>query len=321
MEEQNDTTQTIERVLVTGGAGFIGSHTCDRLLALGKTVLAADDLSTGHRSNLADAEQHENFAFRETDVADTAALADIFADFRPQAVVHLAALVSVPLGEAEPGRNFHLNVVATQAVADAARTAGTERIVFASSAAVYGNSDALPLAENGETVPISQYGAAKLMSEKLLHAYQVSYGLEATCFRFFNVYGPRQDPSSPYSGVVSIFADRYRAGQAVTVNGDGKQSRDFIFVKDLAKAIAASVTDASLPGGVYNLCTGKSTTLLDLIDILQEDYPKVAAPTFGEERTGDIKHSLGNPGSARDGLGVAADMPFADGIRELLASL
>jgi UDP-glucose 4-epimerase len=325
MEEQSDTpTDTptdIQRVLVTGGAGFIGSHTCDRLLAMGKEVLAVDDLSTGHLSNLADAQTHDRFTFREADVADPEQTASAFDDFEPDAVVHLAALVSVPLGESERAKNFRLNVAATQAVADAARTAVTQRIVFASSAAVYGNSNALPLVEDGATVPISQYGAAKLMSEQLLAAYATSYGLAATCFRFFNVYGPRQDPSSPYSGVVSIFADRYRAGQSVTVNGDGKQSRDFIFVKDLAKAVAESAVDPTLPGGVYNLCTGNSTTLLDLIDILQEDYPEVAAPTFGPDRAGDIKHSLGNPGAAKSCLAVENNTPFANGIRELLASL
>ena len=321
MEDQSTASPGIERVLVTGGAGFIGSHTCDRLLALGKTVLAVDDLSTGHRSNLADALENPNFELREIDVADPESTNAVVADFKPDAIVHLAALVSVPLGEADPEKNFRLNVAATQSAANAARAAGTQRIVFASSAAVYGNSDALPLEEDGLTVPISQYGAAKLMSEKLLGAYATSYGLTTTCFRFFNVYGPRQDPSSPYSGVVSIFADRYRAGNPVTVHGDGKQSRDFIFVKDLAKAVAASATNTALPGGVYNLCTGNSTTLLDLITILSEDYPAVAAPTFGEDRAGDIKHSLGNPSAAKANLGVDNATPFADGIRELLASL
>ena len=321
MEDQSDPQPAIQRVLVTGGAGFIGSHTCDRLLALGKTVLAIDDLSTGHRKNLGDATENADFSLAEADVANPDALAPIFSEFQPDAVVHLAALVSVPLGEANPAKNFRLNVAATQSVANAARDAGVRRVVFASSAAVYGNSEALPLQENGLTEPISQYGAAKLMSEHLLRAYAVSYGLTATCFRFFNVYGPRQDPSSPYSGVVSIFADRYRAGQPVTVNGDGKQSRDFVFVKDLAKAVAASATDASLPGGVYNLCTGRATTLIDLIEILKEDYPEIAAPTFGPDRAGDIKHSLGNASAASDKLGVENTTPFADGIRELLASL
>ncbi len=317
----SESTSPIERVLVTGGAGFIGSHTCDRLLGLGKTVLAVDDLSTGHRENLAGALESPDCTLVEADAADPAAMERVFDDFEPDAVVHLAALVSVPQGEAEPGRNFRLNVAATQVVADAARRGICRRIVFASSAAVYGNSEALPLREDGATDPISQYGAAKLMSEKLLRAYAISYGLAATCFRFFNVYGPRQDPRSPYSGVVSIFADRYRAGQPVTVNGDGGQSRDFIYVGDLARAVAAAATDPAQRGGVYNLCTGRATTLLDLIDILAAEYPEVPAPSFGPERAGDIRHSLGDPAAAREVLAVTNDTPFADGIRALLASL
>lgn len=320
MEDQSDAS-AISRILVTGGAGFIGSHVCDRLLAMGKTVLAVDDLSTGHRANLADAQSHGDFSFQEADVADEAAMATVFDSFKPEAAVHLAALVSVPQGEQEPAKNFRLNVQATQAVADAARQTGVQRIIFASSAAVYGNCEDLPLPESADAEPISQYGAAKLMSEKLLSAYENSYGLTSTCFRFFNVYGPRQDPSSPYSGVVSIFADRYRAGQPVTVFGDGQQSRDFIFVKDLAKAVAASATNPSLPGGVFNLCTGHSTTLLDLLTILQEDYPAVADASFEADRAGDIKHSLGNPTAAKQALGISNETPFADGIRELLASL
>ena len=193
--------------------------------------------------------------------------------------------------------------------------------MFASSAAVYGNSTALPLAEDGATIPISQYGAAKLMSEQLLRAYATSYGISSICFRFFNVYGPRQDPNSPYSGVVSIFAERYISGQQATIFGDGEQSRDFIFVKDLAKAIAGAAADSNQPGGIYNLCTGRSSTLLDLVDILKEAYPGAPAVRFAEDRPGDIKHSLGDPAAARAGLAFEANTPFRDGIRALLDSL
>ncbi len=321
MKVQSGATPQIDRVLVTGGAGFIGSHTCDHLLGLGKAVLAVDDLSTGSPDNLAGARAHGNFAFREADVSDPGAVAGIFADFQPQAVVHLAALVSVPLAEAEPARNFRLNVAATGTVAEAARQSGCRRVVFASSAAVYGDSEDLPLAETATAEPISQYGAAKLMSERLLQAYALSYGIEATCFRFFNIYGPRQDPSSPYSGVVSIFAERYRAGQAVTVFGDGSQSRDFVYVGDVAETLSAAATRPRQTGGVYNLCTGQSTTLLDLLDVLKAEYPGVGEPAFGEERVGDIKHSLGDPSAARGAFGLDSHTPFREGIHELLASL
>ena len=264
----------IERVLVTGAAGFIGSHTCDQLLARGRRVLAVDDLSTGHRGNLAAAEGRPGFELREADASDPVRMGELFEDFRPHSVIHLAALVSVPLGEREPARNFRSNVAATQVVADAARAWGAGRITFASSAAVYGNPETLPLDEGCRVAPISQYGTSKLISEQLLQAYERSYGLAATCFRFFNVYGPRQDPSSPYSGVVSLFADRYRRRRGVTVHGDGTQTRDFVFVKDVAAAVARAATEHALPGGVYNLCSGEATTLLDLVEILKKRYPR-----------------------------------------------
>ncbi len=309
------------RILVTGAAGFIGSHTVDQLLAQGATVLGVDNLSTGHRHNLADAEKSPRFSFEESDITEAEAFDALVADFLPQSIVHLAALVSVPAGEEDPMKNFRLNVVATQNVAESARRHGVKRIVFASSAAVYGNADSLPLEENIATVPVSQYGTAKLMSEKLLAAYACSYGLSAICFRFFNVYGPRQDPSSPYSGVVSIFANRYRSAKPVTIFGNGEQSRDFIYVGDIARGNTAAALDLSLPDGVYNRCTGKAQSLLDLVAILDRLYPGLPAPTHGPDRAGDIKHSLGNPGAAVSKLGLEAKVPFDEGITNLLRSL
>jgi UDP-glucose 4-epimerase len=159
------------------------------------------------------------------------------------------------------------------------------------------------------------------MSEQLLQTYATSYGISSICFRFFNVYGPRQDPKSPYSGVVSIFAEKYLCGQQATVFGDGEQSRDFIFVGDLARAIAAAASEPAQPDGIYNLCTGRSSTLIDLTGVLGEAYPTVPAPAFADDRPGDIKHSLGNPGAARERLGFEAKTSFRDGIRALLDSL
>jgi UDP-glucose 4-epimerase len=309
------------RILVTGAAGFIGSHTVDQLLALNAQVLGIDDLSTGHLRNLADARKSSNFSFVEGDLADAEAFDSQVAGFRPQAIIHLAALVSVPAGEEDPMKNFRLNVVATQNVAEAARRHWVKRIVFASSAAVYGNADSLPLKEDITTIPVSQYGTAKLMSEKLLAAYACSYGMSAICFRFFNVYGPRQDPSSPYSGVVSIFANRYRAGKPVTIFGDGEQSRDFIYVGDIARGNAAAALDLSLPDGIYNRCTGKAQSLLDLVHVLHRLYPGVPEATHGPERAGDIKHSLGSPEAAVTRLGLEARVPFDEGIAKLLESL
>jgi UDP-glucose 4-epimerase len=311
----------MHKILITGAGGFIGSHTTDSLLAAGKQVIGVDDFSTGKRDNLAEAEKTGAFTLIEADITTPGTIAAAVAEHRPESIIHLAALVSVPAGEEDPAKNFRLNVVATQLVAEAAREHGVQRTVFASSAAVYGNSAALPLSEAGTTVPISQYGAAKLMSEQLLQAYATSYGISSICFRFFNVYGPRQDPKSPYSGVVSIFAEKFISGQQATVFGDGEQSRDFIFVKDLARALAAAATTPTQSDGIYNLCTGRSSTLLDLVTILREAYPKAPEPQFADDRAGDIKHSLGDPGAARQRLGFEAGTPFRDGIRALLDSL
>lgn len=311
----------METILITGAGGFIGSHTTDTLLAAGKRVIGIDNFSTGNRKNLTDAEKSNAFTLIEGDITGPGVIQSAVAEHQPDSIIHLAALVSVPAGEEDPGKNFRLNVIATQMVAEAARQNGVKRTVFASSAAVYGNSTALPLDENGATIPISQYGAAKLMSEQLLRAYATSYGISSICFRFFNVYGPRQDPKSPYSGVVSIFAEKYISGAGAMIFGDGEQSRDFIFVKDLAKALAGAATTPSQPDGIYNLCTGRSSTLLDLVDILKEAYPDVQAPQFAEDRAGDIKHSLGNPQAAREKLAFEANTLFSEGIRALLASL
>lgn len=311
----------MQKILITGAGGFIGSHTTDTLLAAGKEVVGIDNFSTGKRGNLAEAEKSDSFTLIVDDITVPGVVADAVAEHRAECIVHLAALVSVPAGEEDPEKNFNLNVNATQLVAEAARNNEVKRTVFASSAAVYGNSSALPLEENGATIPISQYGAAKLMSEQLLRAYATSYGISSICFRFFNVYGPRQDPKSPYSGVVSIFAEKYISGHGAIVFGDGQQSRDFIFVKDLARAIAGAASDIDQPDGIYNLCTGRSSTLLDLVDILKEAYPGAREPKFAPDRPGDIKHSLGNPDAAKQKLAFEAQTPFRDGIRALLESL
>ena len=319
MEEQKNAGE-ISRVLVTGAAGFIGSHTCDALLKTGKTVMGVDNLSTGCLDNLSGARMQETFSFHQADICEAGVMAKIFTDFQPQAVIHLAALVSVPIAEKNPDENYRVNVLGTKTVAEAALISATKRIVFASSAAVYGNSDHLPLSENGPALPINQYGTAKLEAENLLLQLGKSHGLIPTCLRFFNVYGPRQNPSSPYSGVISIFADQCRAGRPVTVYGDGHQTRDFIFIQDIARAVVASATNTALPGGIYNLCSGTGMTLLELLDALQRIHPDIPAPLFKKERKGDVRHSLGDPSAASTMLAFSVTTSFAEGIRKLLAS-
>ena len=316
MEEQKVSGE-INRVAVTGAAGFIGSHTCEGLLDAGKTVIGIDNLSTGKRINLKGIGGHDRFSFFHADICKEDAMATILGDFQPDAVIHLAALVSVPIAEHNPDENYRINVLGTKLVAQAALKAAARRMVFASSAAVYGDSDQLPLSEEGPTKPINQYGMAKLEAETLLLSYEKSNDMTSTCLRFFNVYGPRQDPTSPYSGVISIFADLCASGRPVTVYGDGRQSRDFIYIKDITRGIITSATNPELPGGIYNLCTGQGKTLLELLDALKGIDPDVPEPIFEGEREGDIRHSLGNPSVARRILGFEATTNFAEGIREL----
>lgn len=305
-------------MLITGAAGFIGSHTTDALISNGYQVLGIDDLSTGRIENLTSALASERFDFRSRDLLEPGILDQAVRDWRPDVIIHLAGLVSVVVGQNKPARNFQLNIESTKVVAEAAREYGVGRVVFASSAAVYGDQIELPLRENDLKDPESNYGAAKLMSEMLLMSYAKSYGITAICNRYFNVFGPRQDPASPYSGVISIFAERFARGERVTVFGDGRQSRDFISVFDVARGNMLAATHPDPPSGAYNICRGQRETLLALIEQLLAHHPAAPAPIFAEERAGEIRHSLGSPEKARTYLGFEAEISFADGVAALI---
>jgi UDP-glucose 4-epimerase len=308
------------KVLVTGAAGFIGSHTTDLLLAGGHTVLGLDNFRSGHRRNLTAAMQSAAFRLVEADVAEPGVVAKHVADFRPDAIIHLAALVSVQESISDPALNRRLNVTATQLVADAAVAHGVKRIVFASSAAIYGDTTDLPIREETAKLPISPYGEAKLKSEGILLGLSAAGGLTVRCHRYFNVFGPRQDPASPYSGVISIFERRYREGKGVTIFGDGSQTRDFISVHDVARANLIAATKAGIVSGAANICTGRATSLRDVVGIFAQHYPKVTAPQYAAARAGDIVHSLGRPERAQAELGFTAQVPVADGLAELIRS-
>ena len=307
-------------ILVTGAAGFIGSHTCDRLLAAGHRVTGVDNLRTGHRLNLRAAEARPEFRLVELDVTDAANFAALVAKVRPAALIHLAALVSVQESISDPGLNFQLNVAATQAVAEAARRHRIGRVVFASSAAVYGDCADVPLGEHAPTRPISPYGGAKLASEALLIAHAASFGFTVRCQRYFNVFGPRQDPRSPYSGVISIFCSRLQAGSAPTIFGDGEQTRDFISVHDVARANVLAATAPDLASGIANVCTGRATSLNQLAATLRRILPDAPAALHAPARGGDIRHSLGQPQQAREDFGFSAEVSLEDGLRELVTA-
>lgn len=303
------------KILVTGAAGFIGSHTTDRLLAEGHTVLGVDNLRTGHRRNLESALRSPDFRLAEADVSADGVLAALTREFAPTAIIHLAALVSVQESLQNPELNHRLNVMATEAVAKAAAAHGVKRVVFASSAAIYGDTPDLPIREETEKKPISPYGEAKLASEGILLGQS---GLTVRCHRYFNVFGPRQDPASPYSGVISIFDRRYRDGKGVTIYGDGRQTRDFISVHDVARANVIAATKPGIISGVANICSGRATSLLDIVAIFARHYPAAPKPQFAPGRAGDIIHSLGRPDRAKAELGFTAQVPVADGLAELI---
>ncbi|MBI5690585.1 MAG: NAD-dependent epimerase/dehydratase family protein [Verrucomicrobia bacterium] len=305
-------------LLVTGAAGFIGSHTVDQLLHAGHTVTGVDNFRTGRRENLTAATTSPRFAFHEADIAAPGVLSSLVGTARPDALIHLAALVSVQESIQDPDLNFRLNVHATHLVAEAARMHRVPRLVFASSAAIYGDAPTQPIREDAPKAPISPYGAAKLASEVLLLGHGATYGITVRCQRYFNVFGPRQDPASPYSGVISIFARRFREGNAVTIHGDGCQTRDFISVHDVARANVLAATAPGLRSGVANICTGHATSLLDVLRVFQAEFPAAAAPVHGPARSGDILHSRGSADEALAALGFAPRVPVAEGLRELI---
>ncbi len=319
---RGEAARRMARILITGAAGFIGSHTADALLAAGHEVVGVDNLRTGREENLRGAAASPRFRFHRVDVTSPE-FVPLVADERPDALLHLAALVSVPESIADPVLNDRLNVQATHAVVAAARAGGTvRRLAFASSAAVYGDNPVLPLTEEARPNPLSPYGAAKLRSEGLLAAAAAAQpGLSTVALRYFNVFGPRQDPRSPYSGVISVFSAALREGRPLTVHGDGGQTRDFVSVADVARANLAALTAPVAGSLVANVCTGHATTLNALLAALRRvgGFPS-AAVAHGPPRAGDIRHSLGDPTRARTRLGFVARDDLDAGLRALLAA-
>ena len=302
--------------LVTGGAGFIGSHLIDALLAAGHGVRVIDDLSTGKRENLP-----ETVELLVGDVADRAFVGQAMAGMA--GCFHLAAIASVQRGNEEWLATHSANLTGAIAVFDAAREHGAVPVVYASSAAVYGDNANVPLDEDAVTQPLSAYGADKLGCE--LHARVAAqvHGVPTTGFRFFNVYGPRQDPHSPYSGVIAIFAERMAKSQGVTIQGDGGQYRDFVFVGDVVRYLVAAMTRHHDQGGqgtdVFNICTGRATTIRQLAETIAEVLKMAPEITHGPARVGDIYESLGNPGRLQKAFGFAAETELPEGLSATLA--
>lgn len=307
------------RFLITGGAGFIGSHIVEHLLRSNHQARVLDNFTTGKHDNLAFAATNPNLEIIEGDIRDAGVVASAMSGV--DGVFHEAALVSVPKSVEQPALSFDINVKGTFTVFDAARQAGVRRVVYASSAAVYGDNEHLPLSETDAPIPLSPYGLDKLYTEHLGALYQSLYGQQMLALRYFNVFGPRQDPASAYSGVISIFVDRLKSGKAVTIFGDGEQTRDFVYVGDIVQANLKAMFAEYSGFRVFNVGCGRQTSLNQLLSQLKELTGSSVIPTYAEPRVGDVKHSLSDISRIQRDLGFDPAFSLAEGLRLLLGSV
>lgn len=305
--------------LVTGGAGFIGSHIVSALLEQGASVRVLDNFSTGRQENLDGLTRQfgrDQLEVLEGDVRNASDVGEAVGGV--EVIFHSAAFVSVPGSMDAPQECFDVNITGTSLLLDAARRAGVRRVVVASSAAVYGESDALPLVEETPLQPKSPYALSKRVDEMYAELFTSAFGFEVVALRYFNVYGPRQRPDSMYAAAVPIFARRLLDGKPVTIFGDGGQTRDLINVRDVVRANLIASEHPRAAGQVFNVCTGLETRLLDLVEVLYALFPNAPAPEFAAPRAGDIYRSVGSPRKARETLGFDAHVSLEDGLKEVV---
>ncbi|OGN73864.1 MAG: hypothetical protein A2X25_03775 [Chloroflexi bacterium GWB2_49_20] len=296
--------------LVTGGAGFIGSHIVQKLLQNNSHVRVLDNFSSGKRENLS--ELQGKLEVLDGDLRNPADVHQAVQSI--DVIFHEAAFVSNPQSILEPELCYDINVRGTENLLEEARKAGVKRIVLASSAAVYGDSQAIQLSEETKLKPLSPYAASKLINEIYAGMYTRSFGIEVVALRYFNVFGPRQAPDSQYAAAIPIFIRRLLSNQAITIFGDGGQTRDLIYVQDVVHAnlLAAEHPDAA--GQVINICTGVETSVQLLVDTLREIFPRSIDPQFAPLRAGDIYRSLGNPMRAKEILGFQPQTTLKQGL-------
>jgi UDP-glucose 4-epimerase len=308
------------RAIVTGGAGFIGSHLVDALVADGTEVLVLDDLSSGSADNLAGA-LAAGAELAQVDIRDGVAVGDAFVRFRPELVLHLAAQIDVRASMAEPARDTAVNVVGSVNVFSAARDVGVRRVVNTSTGgAIYGEAAEVPTPETAPTHPLSAYGLGKRTVERYAEWFRAAHGLDVVTLRYGNVYGPRQDPHGD-AGVIGIFCDRVLTGGRPTVFGDGRQTRDYVFVADIVAANLAAARATDLPHRVYNVGTGVEVDVLTLVAAVAaaaEVDPADFVPEFRPARAGEVQRSCLSVDRARRELGVAATVDLAEGLRHTL---
>lgn len=303
--------------LVTGGAGFIGSHLVEALVAEGHTVTVLDNLSTGSLENLAAVSDRVKFV--QGDVRDETAVQQAAAGV--ELIFHLAAMVSVPQSMADPVEAEVINTVGTLNVLQAARAAGSWRMVLSSTCAVYGDEPTLPKKELMIPQPNSPYAISKLAAELYCGLFYEAFGLETVVLRYFNVFGPRQDPSSPYSGVVSIFVNRLSRGQQPAIFGDGEQTRDFVYVGDVVRANLLAALTPAAAGQTFNIGTGRPVSINRLFRALRRILNQPIEPDYQPPRQGDIIHSYGDAARAGSTLNWTAQVSLEEGLERLVASL
>jgi UDP-glucose 4-epimerase len=301
----------MDTYLVTGAAGFIGRSIASELLARGKRVRGIDNFSTGKRDNLRGLEAMD---FIEADINDAEAVAQACRGV--QCIFHEAAIPSVPRSVEDPIGSNHAGISGTVQLLVAAKDAKVRRVIYAGSSSVYGNAPALPKSEDMPPAPISPYAVTKLAGEFYLQCFTQVYGLETVTLRYFNVFGPCQDPTSHYSGVLAIFTQKMLAGETPTIYGDGEQSRDFTFIENVVHGnlLAAEAPAESVSGKVFNVATGKRITLNETVEILREITGYSGEVRYAEERGGDVKHSLADIRLARHSFGYEPLVHFSEGL-------
>jgi nucleoside-diphosphate-sugar epimerase len=302
-------------VLVTGGAGFIGSHVVRQLVGAGAQVRVLDDMSSGRPENLGPALARVELI--EGDICDLAAVRR--AAEGAAIIIHLAAMVSVVQSVEEPLRAQAVNATGTLNVLEAARAAGVRRVVQASSCAVYGEPERLPVDETTPPCPLSPYAATKLAAEQAGQLYTRLYGLETVALRFFNVYGPRQDPTSPYAAAVPRFIAALRAGRQPTIYGDGRQTRDFVYVGDVVRALWTAATAPGIAGEVFNVGRGESVSVVALVETLCDLLGVPCRPEFAPPRPGEVRHSRADVARFAARAGFCATTGLREGLRETLS--
>jgi UDP-glucose 4-epimerase len=303
------------RLLVTGGAGFIGSHLVERLLSLGAEVRVLDNLSKGSLENLRNAQSARLFV---GDILDPDAVANAVDGV--DTVFHLAALTSVPESVKQPQLYHDVCANGTLLVLRLAAHAGVERVVYAASSSCYGDAGSANIGEGATLAPLSPYATAKLQGEYDCISAHEADAIETVRMRFFNVYGPRQDPRSSYAGVISLFADALRSGRRPAIYGDGEQTRDFVHVDDVTRALLLAGLTPGISGRVFNVGTGVATSVGGLLATMAAISNRDAIAEFRPERAGDVRHSCANVHAAGKALGFRARVPLAEGLRSLIDS-